>query len=838
MKKRILTLLVCALIMIPSAIQALSANTAEDFSPGSAVGTMDLSLTAGRLKNLLEPLIRKELKKGPAAKTAKDAKAELLANKFLAGDRFFVSFMPPQSVVFTMPVSDNDWAIFTAETEKETYGGIDVYKEEESNTSCARIGGFAVVATTPADIHTAINLANGSTTDSLTNNAAYKQFTSSYLSPRLMSVTINIKELASFAKPFIQQMLQKDVDKLDTEEDKIKAGKAVKKVMDMISAFEYAGGSLAETNDGYKFNFKLTGDAEKLKKEGLSLNPTGSFTPLLYKKFPNAKPVLYSESYNTKGEWTYSTNFWKKLFKDFDMENDEANFFKRFDEFKEQTGFDVNAIYDIFDQEMAVGLQYDPASPIPYLTVMANVSNTKEAAGKLTDSFIKALTDALAKEDTPEEAHDAIKIKKEGAFTKITIDVAKIKDFDGPPFPKIVFTAGVSEDNLLIFSNYPDIEDAAVRGGMDLDMPAGEYRDVTYLNARNAWGWVDNFTDWVEKVSNGENGMGLKFYQDYYSLLEKIYGWKDLFIVSQASESEAVVTGTANIDQAKHKTYIQMLEAVKESDRDGDGLNDYEERYVYHTPVDEGDSNKNGVSDIEELRKGLNPKGEGRLFKDVSEDAYYTDETAFLHQRGAITGYSDGSFKPGNLVNRAEFTTMVVKAFERGTSDFLGVNVELGGTKETPFDDVSQNEWYYKPIAKAYAAGFVSGSYDQTSGKTYFRPGDNITRAEALAILNKASSALTKTRPMADCASQASPFKDVSADDWFCGAVANGYTNGVTKGKAPEQFKPYDKLTRAEAAVMIQRTLEKDVEVASRGTESIGEMSAPLGQRIMPIMNF
>ncbi len=372
MTKRIAAILATVLILIPGAIQALSANTAEDFNPGAAVGTMDLSLTAGRLKNLLEPLIRKEIKKGS---TAKDAKTELLVNKFLAGDRIFASFMPPQSVFITIPVSDSDWTILTAEAEKETYGGIDVYTED--NVSYAKIDGFAIVTPMPADIHTAINLANGSTTDSLTSNAAYKQFTGGYFSPRLMSLTVNIKDLAAFAEPLIEQELKKDVDE-DKNGDKAKADKAVKKIMDLISAFQFAGGSLAETNDGYKFNFKLTGDAEKLKKEGLSLNPTGSFTPSLYKKFPNAKPIFYSESYNAKGGWTYSTNFWKKLFKDLGVDaKNEANFFSNFDELKKQTGVDVNSIYDIFDKDIGFSLQYDPASPIPYLTIMANVSNTK-----------------------------------------------------------------------------------------------------------------------------------------------------------------------------------------------------------------------------------------------------------------------------------------------------------------------------------------------------------------------------------------------------------------------------------------------------------------------------
>ena len=180
-------------------------------------------------------------------------------------------------------------------------------------------------------------------------------------------------------------------------------------------------------------------------------------------------------------------------------------------------------------------------------------------------------------------------------------------------------------------------------------------------------------------------------------MLEKIYTWRDLFIVSNNTATDQLTNGFVTIDQAKHKTYEQLLDEIKSSDQDGDGVSDYDEKYIYNTPVDAGDSDKDGVSDFDELTKGGNPNGEGRLFKDVSEDSYYTDEVSFLQQRGAISGYSDKSFQPGRLVNRAEFTTMVVKAFEQDTSAFLGVNVELNtGSKYVPFTDIDRMAWYYQ----------------------------------------------------------------------------------------------------------------------------------------------
>ena len=225
----------------------------------------------------------------------------------------------------------------------------------------------------------------------------------------------------------------------------------------------------------------------------------------------------------------------------------------------------------------------------------------------------------------------------------------------GPPIAPIVTALGVSADGLLILSNYPGIEDAGKRAGFASDPDFSSFSakvtenltNVFYLNMRNVWGAVDAFAAVGRK--SGEHGPPLDFYQGYYSVLEKIYTWRDLFIVSNNTATDQLTTGFVTIDQAKHKTYEQLLDEIKSSDQDGDGVSDYDEQYVYNTPVDAGDSDKDGVFDFEELTKGSNPNGEGRLFKDVSEDSYYTDEVSFLQQRGAISGYSDKSFQPGRL---------------------------------------------------------------------------------------------------------------------------------------------------------------------------------------------
>lgn len=807
MKKKIIAAATGVLLLLPGIIQA-AVNAPEDFMPGNATITADFQLSAGRIKNLLMPFFEAPLKElSDAVEDGEESaqKAKIVVDKFLAGEKFFVGFTLPQSFSITFPVTDTEWATLTENSESHKYGETEVFYD--GSFYITKLGGFAILGDSQESLHQNIDLASGTSTDSLSNNALYKNVTKSYFAPRLLGYTINIKAIAETVVPLLAAGAGAEGEQI------------MKGAMTLISLFEWMGASLAEVSDGYKFNFKIVGNADKLREHGLNFNPGGNFTPNLYKKFPKAKPILYTESFNPKANNDQEKKILKLMKESLDLPEDIN--LDTWEALKEETGFDVNEIYNALDREIAVGLQYDQNSPLPYLTIMADVNNNKTAGFNLIGDITKTLKKILEESDVPTNMYKITEnLTKNAASTKFTFDVMKIDDYDGPPFPKIVVTFSVNPDGILMISNYSGDDWT----GFALE-ETGPNTGIFYLNMRNLWGWFDSMAEWGERAGGGEHGPPLDFYQGYYSVLENIYGWRDLLLVSTGTESESVVTGTINIDQAKHKTYEQLLEEIKSSDRDGDGISDYEERYVYNTSVESGDSDNDGVEDFEELQKGFNPEGEGRLWSDVSEDAYYTDETAFLYQRGAIKGYDDGTFKPGQLVNRAEFTTMIVKAFEQGTSEFLGVDVELKA-KAPPFVDLDSVAWYYPYVSKAYAAGFISGSRNPVTGELEFQPGKDITRAEAIAILNKASDALSKTKPQVSCAD--SVFDDVPEDAWFCDEVANAYANGVTKGKSTGKFAPNEPLNRGDAAVMIRRTLEKDISHFEEGTQSVGELAAPL----------
>ncbi|MBI4995137.1 S-layer homology domain-containing protein [Candidatus Peregrinibacteria bacterium] len=817
MYKRFIALIATLIFLVPSLTQSAAILTAEDLAPANALATIEVQLN-GKLQKFFSGLAEEPLK------SMDDPRLKMLINKVLNGDRVFLSgaVETAPAVLVSMPITDSEWEILIKDLDEHEYDGVKLYNEGNNKTAdsdfyIAKIDNFAVGGMMEA-VHKAIDFAHGTSKDTLNSNDKYKDFTNSYFSPRVLGITLNIKQIGAVLKSAMQDD---------------KEGQAL---ADYLNLFEFEGGSLADTSTGYKFNVKIKGDAEGLAKKGISFNAGGNFIPKLYKSFSNAKPILYEESFDPKAKFAQVKKTINDLLK---QSGEDETIDDLLAEIKKESGTDIEEIFNVFDKEFSFAVQYDQNSPLPYVTLLADASNNKESASKLRNDLTNSIKKLFKENKVPKKVY---KITETNGFTKIYFDPTKADDYAGPPFPEFIFTLGVSEDGLFIVSNYPNIEETFKRTGFASNPDFASFlpelnqslTGVFYLNTRNAWGFMDSFADWAQRAGAGEHGPPLDFYQGYYSILEKIYGWRDLFLTVNGSESEQLVTGSLTIDQAKHKTYEQLLSEIKSSDRDGDGISDYDEQYVYNTPMDSGDSDKDGVSDFDELMKGENPNGEGRLFKDVGENDYYTDEVAFLRQRGAISGYSDQTFQPGRFVNRAEFTTMVVKAFEQGTSDFLGVDMELRtAIKTMPFSDIDPYAWYAMPLAKAYGAGFISGNYDQKTGQLKFRPGDNITRAEAIAILNKASGALKKTRPLASC--ENSTFKDVPSDAWYCEAVNNAYSQGVTKGRSEGIFDPNGRLNRAEAAVMIRRTLEKDLAEMAAGTESFGEMAAPIAAPLAPI---
>lgn len=85
---------------------------------------------------------------------------------------------------------------------------------------------------------------------------------------------------------------------------------------------------------------------------------------------------------------------------------------------------------------------------------------------------------------------------------------------------------------------------------------------------------------------------------------------------------------------------------------------------------------------------------------------------------GLVSGYEDGSIQPDKSISRAEFMAFVNRAFN------------FTEKTSAQFKDVSSSDWYADVVQKAVAAGYIAGYPDGT-----MKPNNDITRMEAAAIL-------------------------------------------------------------------------------------------------------
>ena len=113
---------------------------------------------------------------------------------------------------------------------------------------------------------------------------------------------------------------------------------------------------------------------------------------------------------------------------------------------------------------------------------------------------------------------------------------------------------------------------------------------------------------------------------------------------------------------------------------------------------------------------------------------------------------------------------------------------------DLPFSDVKSDDWYYDSVMQMYESNLMKGV-----SKTEFAPGETLTRGMCAAILYRAAG-----EPDVEGKSS---FADVDAGAYYAKAVAWAQQHGVVNGKTKTDFVPNGKITRAEFATMLFRSL-------------------------------
>ncbi|WP_075618341.1 S8 family serine peptidase [Paenisporosarcina indica] len=168
-------------------------------------------------------------------------------------------------------------------------------------------------------------------------------------------------------------------------------------------------------------------------------------------------------------------------------------------------------------------------------------------------------------------------------------------------------------------------------------------------------------------------------------------------------------------------------------------------------------------------------------------------EIEALATKRIILGVANDSFAPEAKLTRAQFAVLVSRALELDLKAYEG-----------KFSDVpASKDWAYAGIEAAARAGIINGKLDGS-----FDPDANITREEIAAIIvravNHADASLLKDLDTSKV------FKDDANISTFASlSVKQAVALGIVNGRSGNKFDPKASATRAEAAVMLYRALDK-----------------------------
>ena len=134
-------------------------------------------------------------------------------------------------------------------------------------------------------------------------------------------------------------------------------------------------------------------------------------------------------------------------------------------------------------------------------------------------------------------------------------------------------------------------------------------------------------------------------------------------------------------------------------------------------------------------------------FRDVATGSWYNTYVATLNNAGVITDSSNGYFRPNEAITRAELAAMLANFTETaGAANY--------------FNDVSASYWAANAIAICAKLGWITGYPDGS-----FRPDRNVTRAELMAMINRATGRAPKS---ADAFLPGmKTWSDNTADKWY-----------------------------------------------------------------------
>ncbi len=164
------------------------------------------------------------------------------------------------------------------------------------------------------------------------------------------------------------------------------------------------------------------------------------------------------------------------------------------------------------------------------------------------------------------------------------------------------------------------------------------------------------------------------------------------------------------------------------------------------------------------------------------EKHWAKEEISYMLDKGYLTGYPDGTFRPENNVSKAEFYRII--------NNLMGYTEKA----EFGFKDVKSEDWFYNDVAKGIKMGYLIDA-------EFLNPRDFITREEVARIIGV-------TFKLSENVESTTYFKDYTlispSAAGFIGTLKDeGYIAGFPDGN----FEPLNNIKRSEVVKMLYNVL-------------------------------
>lgn len=188
-------------------------------------------------------------------------------------------------------------------------------------------------------------------------------------------------------------------------------------------------------------------------------------------------------------------------------------------------------------------------------------------------------------------------------------------------------------------------------------------------------------------------------------------------------------------------------------------------------------------------------------FKDVNDKYWAKPNIDILVEKGGISGYPDGTFKPANTITAGEFVKIALYLLP-------DVKIENG---------ITGSDWYKPYAEKAIEVGIVpDGMFDSSTWK---KP---ISRQKMAVISIKVATALGEDMNVENREALTKKFSDYDSICQYCKEyVINAVGKGIVGGYPDGTFKPEGSATRAEAAAMLVRVIDAAQRLAVGNTDDL-----------------